>query len=177
MPFTVNITNNGPGPTGDPTAGKNPLTVTDTLNSAFSYANFSGTGWSCSATGQTVTCTNDSTVAQDSSYSPLTIDVNVSPTANTTTSVPNNVSVSGGGAKNTTSNTDNVTILPAAVLAVTKTHSGNFTQGQTAQWSITVSNTATAGMTYGTISVSDTLPTGYTLASYTSPGARGVARH
>ena len=84
MPFTVNIANNnGPGPTGDPTGGKNPLTVTDTLNSAFSYASFSGTGWSCSATGQTVTCTNDSAVAQGSSYAPLTIDVNVSPTAST----------------------------------------------------------------------------------------------
>ena len=171
VPFTVSISNSGPGPTGDPTAGKNPLTVTDTLNSAFSYANFSGTGWSCSAAGQTVSCANDSAVAQDSSYSPLTIDVNVSPTANTTTSVPNNVSVSGGGAKNATSNTDNVTILPAAVLAVTKTHTGNFTQGQTAQWNITVSNTATAGMTYGTVSVSDTLPAGYTLASYTSSGS------
>jgi hypothetical protein len=171
VPFTVSITNNGPGPSGDPTAGKNPLTVTDTLNSAFSYANFSGTGWSCSATGQMVSCTNDSTVAQGSSYSPLTIDVNVSPIANTTTSVPNNVSVSGGGVANATSNTDSVTILPAAVLSVSKSHTGNFTQGQTAQWGITVSNTATGGLTYGTIRVSDTLPTGYTLASYTSTGS------
>ncbi|MBV8278843.1 MAG: Ig-like domain repeat protein, partial [Verrucomicrobia bacterium] len=51
VPFTVNIKNNGNGSTGDPTDGKNPLTVTDTLNSAFSYAGFSGTGWSCAATG------------------------------------------------------------------------------------------------------------------------------
>ena len=171
VPFTVNITNNGPGPTGDPTAGKNPLTVTDTLNSAFSYASFAGTGWSCSATGQTVSCTNDSAVAQSSSYTPLTINVNVSATASTTTSIPNSVSVSGGGAKNATSNTDSVTILPAAVLAVSKAHTGNFTQGQTAQWSITVSNTATGGTTYGTITVSDTLPAGYTLNSYTSTGS------
>ena len=171
VPFTVSISNSGPGPTGDPTAGKNPLTVTDTLNSAFSYANFSGTGWSCSATGQTVSCANDSAVADGGSYAPLTIDVNVSPTASNTPPVTNQVSVSGGGAKNATSNTDNVTILPAAVLAVTKAHTGNFTQGQTAQWNITVSNTATTGMTYGTISVSDTLPTGYTLASYTSSGS------
>ena len=170
VPFTVNITNNGPGPTGDPTGGNNPLTVTDTLNSAFSYASSSGTSWSCSATGQTVTCKNDSAVAQSSSYSPLTIDVNVSPTASTTTSVPNSVLVSGGGATSTTSNTDSVTILPAAVLAVQKTHTGNFTQGQTAQWSIAVSNTATNGMTYGTITVSDTLPTGYTLASFAGTG-------
>ena len=117
-----------------------------------------------------MTCTNDSAVAQGSSYTALTIDVNVSPTASTTTSVTNSVSVSGGGAKNATSNTDNVTILPAPVLAVAKSHSGNFTQGQTAQWNITVSNTATGSLTNGTISVSDTLPTGYTLNSYTSTG-------
>ena len=171
VPFTVAITNNGPGSTGDPTAGKNPLSITDTLNSAFSYNSSSGTGWSCSASGQTVTCTNDSTVAQGSSYSELTINVNVSPTASTTTPVPNQVSVSAGGAKNATSNTDSVTILPAPVLSVQKSHTGNFTQGQTAQWNITVSNTASSGMTNGTITVSDTLPAGYTLNSFTSTGS------
>ncbi|WP_263349831.1 beta strand repeat-containing protein [Acidicapsa acidisoli] len=171
VPFTIDITNNGRGPTGDPTGGSNPLTVTDTLNSAYAYAGFSGTGWSCSATGQTVTCTNDSTVAQESSYGALTIDVNVSATASTTSSVTNQVQVSGGGVTSTSSNVDSVTILPAAVLAVQKTHTGTFMQGQTAQWNIAVSNTASGGSTYGTISVSDTLPTGYTLASYTSTGS------
>jgi hypothetical protein len=170
VPFTVDITNNGPGPTGDPTAGNNPLTVTDILNTAFSYASFSGTGWSCSAAAQTVSCKNDSAVAQGSSYTPLTINVNVSPTASTSTSVPNTVSVSGGGAKNTTSNTDSVTILPAPVLSVQKSHGGRFTQGQNAVWSIAVFNTASGGATYGTITVSDTLPTGYTLNSYNYVG-------
>ena len=166
--FTVDITNNGPGSTGDPTGGANPLTVTDTLNSAFAYSGSSGTGWSCSATGQTVVCKNDSAVAQGSSYGALTINVNVSPTASTTASIPNNVSVSGGGAVNATSNTDTVTILPAAVLAVQKSHTGTFMQGQTAQWNIAVSNTATSGMTYGTIMVSDSLPANYTLDSYSA---------
>jgi uncharacterized protein YjdB len=171
VPFTIDIKNNGPGPTGDPTQGNNPLTVTDTLNSAFSYASSSGTGWNCSATGQTVNCTNDSSVAQGDTYAPLTINVNVSPTASTTTSTPNQVQVSGGGVTNATSNTDSVTILPAAVLAVQKSHTGTFTQGQTAQWNITVSNTASSGMTYGTITVSDTLPAGYTLNSSSSTGS------
>ncbi|MFC5865067.1 beta strand repeat-containing protein [Acidicapsa dinghuensis] len=172
VPFIVSITNNGPGATGNPTTNSaNAFTVTDTLNSAFSYAGFSGTGWSCSAVGQTVTCQNDSAVAQDSSYPALVIDVNVSPTASTTTSISNQVSVSGGGANATTSNTDSVTILPAAVLAVVKTHTGTFTQGQTARWNIDVQNTASSGSTYGTISVSDSLPSGYTLNSYTSTGS------
>jgi List-Bact-rpt repeat protein/Big-like domain-containing protein/uncharacterized protein DUF11 len=168
--FTVNITNNGPGPSGDPTGGRNPLTVTDTLNSAFAYAGFSGTGWSCSATGQTVNCTNDSSVAQGSSYGALTIDVNVSPTASTTTSISNSVQVSGGGVKNATSNTDSVMISPAPVLAVQKSHVGNFVQGQTAQWTITVSNAASGSLTYGTINLSDSLPANYTLASYMATG-------
>ena len=167
LPFAINILNNGPGSTGDPNGGSNPLTVNDTLNSAFSYAGFSGTGWSCLAIAQTVTCKNDSAVAEGESFAPLTINVNVSPTASTT-SVTNNVSLSGGGAKNAVSNTDPVIILPSAVLGLLKSHTGNFTQGQTAEWDITVSNTASTGTTYGTITMSDTFPAGYTLASYTS---------
>jgi Bacterial Ig-like domain (group 3)/Dockerin type I domain len=167
--FTVNITNNGNGPTGDPTGGRSPMTVTDTLNSAFSYAGFSGTGWSCSATGQTVTCANDSAVAQGNSYAPLTINVNVSPSASGT--ITNNVQAIGAGAKSATSNTDSVTISPAPALAIQKSHTGTFTQGQTAQWTITVSNTAAGSLTYGTITVLDTMPPGYELDSYSSGGS------
>jgi hypothetical protein len=176
LPFTVNVTNNGPGSTGNPTTNSaNAFTVTDTLNTAiFTYAGFAGTGWSCSAPtppppSQTVTCTNSSAVADGSSYPPLTIDVNVSSSA-TAGSVTNQVSVSGAGVKAATSNTDSITILPAPVLSVAKSHTGNFTQGQIAQWNITVSNTATGSMTYGTINVSDTLPAGYTLNSFTGTG-------
>lgn len=168
VPFLINLTNNGPGSTGDPTGGNNPLTVTDTLNAAFSFAGFSGTGWNCSAVAQTVTCQNDSAVPETSSYSPLTINVNVSPNASTTTAIPNSVSITGAGAIRTTSNTDAVTILPAAVLAITKSHTGTFTQGQTAQWNLTVANTAASGMTNGTITVEDSLVPGFTLASYSS---------
>jgi hypothetical protein len=164
--ITTAITNEGAGSTGDP-VGNNPLTVVDTLNSAFTYAGFSGTGWSCSAAGQTVTCTNDSSVAASSSYPTLTLNVNVSPTASGL--ISNRVGVSGAGVAATNSNTDMVDIEPAAVLAVTKSHVGTFTQGQTGEWQITVTNTASSGSTtYGTINVSDTLPAGYTLSSYSS---------
>jgi hypothetical protein len=168
--FLVDIMNQGTGSTGDPTGGSDPLTVTDTLNAAFTYAGFSGTSWNCTSSAQTVTCKNDSTVTQGNSYGELTIDVNVSPTASTTTAIANQVQVSGGGATPKSSNVDSVMVLPAPVLAVQKSHTGNFTQGQTAQWAITVSNTASSGSTYGTTTVSDTLPTVYTLASYTPTG-------
>ncbi len=166
--FTLNITNNGPGATGDPD-GSHPLTVVDVLAAGFTPAAPTGTSWSCSAVGQTVTCTSDLAVAQGNSYPTLTIPVNVSPTAGASAS--NQVSVSGGGVTSTNSNTDTVTINPAPVLAVAKSHPGSFTAGQTAEWDIAVSNTAaSSSITTGTVTVSDTLPTGYTLNSYTGSG-------
>ena len=50
-----------------------------------------------------------------------------------------------------------------ADLTITKTHSGNFTQGQTgAAYSVVVSNVSGAGSTSGTVTMSDTLPAGFT---------------
>lgn len=167
--YSVGVVNDGPGSTGDP-SGSFPLTVTDTLNAALTYAGFSGTGWSCSAVGQVVTCTNDASVAASSSYPTLVLNVNVS--ASATGNVTNSVSVSGAGAATTSSNVDSVAIEPAAVLAVTKSHSAAFVQGNTAQWQIAVLNTAAAASeTFGTVNVSDTLPSGYTLNTYASTGS------
>jgi subtilisin-like proprotein convertase family protein len=162
--FSLIITNNGPGPTGDPD-GSHPLTVTDVLVSDFTPGTLpTGTPWNCTASGQTVTCTSDSVVAQGSAYPTLTIPVNVSATAGT--SDTNSVSLSGGGITATSSNTDTVTITASPVLSISKSPIGTFTQGQTAEWDVTVSNNAANGSTSGTTTVVDTLPTGYTLSSF-----------
>ena len=170
VPFTIDITNRGPGATGDPTGGTSPLTVTDTLNSAFTYAGFSGTAWSCSSAVQVVTCLNHSSVAQGDSYTPLTIIVNVNPTASTATPIPNVVQVTGGGATPVSSNIDTVAITAGPLLGIVKSHTGNFTQGQSGQWSLAVSNTVMGSSTLGTTTVTDSLPAGYTLASFSSTG-------
>jgi hypothetical protein len=167
--IVVQIKNNGAGSTGDPSGGSYPMTVTDTLNSAFTYVSGSGTNWTCTNSSQTVTCTNDSAIADGDSYPDLTINVNVSSTA--TGTVTNSVTASGAGVASTASNSDSITILPPPSLSVTKTHTGTFTQGQTAQWTITVSNGSGDAATSGAINVADTLPNGYTLASYTSTGS------
>jgi CSLREA domain-containing protein len=78
------------------------------------------------------------------------------------------VTSSNGGTGNTVSVGINV-LAPS--LSVSKTHTGTFTEGSTAVWTIQVSNTATGSTTSGAIDVSDTLPTNYTLASYTSTGS------
>ena len=164
---TVVTAGNSTGPTGDP-FGNNPLKVVDTLNSAFTYESASGTGWSCAAAGQTVTCTNDNAVAQGAPYPTLTLNVNVSSSAPAI--ISNSVTVSGAGITGN-SGSDTITVDPTPALSVSKSHSGAFSQGSTGQWNITVSNTAASGSTSGTVTVADTLPSGYTLASYTSSGS------
>jgi uncharacterized repeat protein (TIGR01451 family) len=60
--------------------------------------------------------------------------------------------------------------IPPA-LAITKSHTGNFTQGQqNATYTVTVSNGANAGPTSGTITVTDTIPAGLTLVSMVGTG-------
>jgi RHS repeat-associated protein/uncharacterized repeat protein (TIGR01451 family) len=57
------------------------------------------------------------------------------------------------------------------VLNIAKTHSGNFTQGQqNAVYTVTVSNALTAGPTVGTVTVTDTLPSGLSLISMAGNG-------
>ncbi len=169
--FTVTVHNNGPGPTGDPD-GAHPLTVTDTVAADFTPATLpTGTPWNCAAVVKTVTCTSDSVVAAGSDYPQLVIPVNVANGAGA--SDTNQVSVSGGGlASSTNSNIDTVTIDPAPVLAIAKSHSGTVTQGGTVAWNLQVTNTAAtaAGATNGTVTVSDSFPAGYTLASFAGTG-------
>jgi YD repeat-containing protein len=62
-------------------------------------------------------------------------------------------------------------IVASPSLTITKTHSGNFTQGQmNATYTITVSNTAGSGTTNGTVTVSEVLPAGLSLASMAGTG-------
>jgi uncharacterized repeat protein (TIGR01451 family) len=52
-------------------------TVTDTLPAGLVYASASGTGWSCSAAGQVVTCVNQADIPANASLPALTLNVNV----------------------------------------------------------------------------------------------------
>src|SRR6202030_2976235 len=67
--------------------------------------------------------------------------------------------------------TDNTVITPTAVLGVSESHTGSFTQGQAgATYTVTVSNGATAGPTAGTVTLIETLPAGLTLVSMAGTG-------
>ena len=159
--YTVTVTNAG----GAATSGT--VTVTDTVPSGLTSPTGSGTGWSCSTSGLTVTCTRSDALAAGSSYPAITVGVSVAP--NSPLSVTNTASVSGGGQTNTGNDTANdaTTINGVPDVTITKTHSGNFTQGQSGTYTLTVSNAGGAA-TSGLVTVTDTVPAG--LSSPTGSG-------
>ena len=63
--------------------------------------------------------------------------------SNAPPTIHNMVTVSGGGDANAANNSasDTATVLAASDLAIRKSHTGNFTQGQPGTYTLTVSNT------------------------------------
>jgi len=162
--YTLIVTNNG----SNPTDGSKTVTVTDTLPPGLTAATptaISGTGWTCVQTTP-LTCTRSDTLPGHASYSPITVNVSVDPQA--APLVTNTAYVSGGGETNTGNDSAQdqtvVTSPPGspADLIIQKTHiSGSFVKGGTGTYTITVSN-AGGSVTSGTVTVTDTLPTGLT---------------
>jgi uncharacterized repeat protein (TIGR01451 family) len=103
LTYTLNVTNNGPlSETG-------PVTVTDTLPAGMSYVSAGGAGWSCSVSGQVVTCTNPTPLDKGQSLQPITVTGAIS-TASTFTTYTNTATVAGAlfdnvGANNTATDT------------------------------------------------------------------------
>lgn len=156
----------GPGAAG----GAMPVTVTDTFPAGLTPTGGSGTGWTCSApVGQTISCTSSEFIPPGSDFDTLTLAFSV-PANASAGPVSNTAEVSGSGlATSVNSNALNITILAATVLSVSMSPVGTFTEGQTAEWDITVGNAGPAGSsTVGITSLVDTLPAGYTLSNYAS---------
>jgi uncharacterized repeat protein (TIGR01451 family) len=86
------------------------------------------------------------------------------------------VGIGSVNAANLVNNWPALSKLP--VLSITKTHTGNFSQGQqNATYSVTVSNAANAGASSGTVTVTDTLPSGLALVSMAGSGWACSANH
>lgn len=149
--YTITVTNSGVGPTDGST-----VKVVETLPTGVTATAISGTGWKCNL--GTVTCTRKNVLADGNSYPVITVTVNVA--SNAPASVTNTAVVSGGGEMNTSNDTatDITAVTQKPDLAITKTHTGLFAQGQTGKYTIVVSNPANVASS-GTVTVTDTLPT------------------
>jgi uncharacterized repeat protein (TIGR01451 family) len=142
------------------------VTIMDTLDSNLTFGSATGSGWSCSAAAQVVTCNSSAVIAAGTSAPPITLTVNVA--ANGQISVRNTVTVSGGGNINTTNTSFTlVSVVNSPNLSVSKTASpSTFTQGQNGAYAIQTSNTGNAPSS-GTITVTDTLDPNLTFVSAT----------
>jgi uncharacterized repeat protein (TIGR01451 family) len=151
--YTITVKNSGAA------ASSGTVTVNDTLPTGLAAAAISGNNWSCALSP--LSCTRGDALAAGVSYDVITLTVNVA--ANAPASITNTATVSGGSDGNTTNNTaTDVTAITTPDLTITKTHSGNFAQGQVgATYTITVKNSGGAA-TSGAVTVNDTLPASLT---------------
>ncbi|MBZ0105779.1 MAG: DUF11 domain-containing protein [Sulfuricella denitrificans] len=105
--YALNVTNNGPGTLSGS------LQVVDTLPAGLSYVSSSGSGWSCSANAQIVTCGWTGTLASGATAPTLTlvtgVALNASGTITNTATVTGTV-IDNVPANNTATNTGNVIV-------------------------------------------------------------------
>lgn len=155
--YNLLVHNNGPD------AAQGVTTVTDTLPAGLTYASASGSGWSCAAAGQLVTCTSSNTVASGANLPAITLNVNVA--ANAAASISNTATVSNANYNYNTSNdssTDPTTIIRSDLSTSTKTvldtNGGDTNPGDTLRYTITLTN-STVAVASG-VSVSDDMPAG-----------------
>lgn len=165
LPFTIVVTNNGTGPT------TGAITVTDVMPAGLTPTDAAGSGWVCSVSGQTVSCTRSDSLAAAADYASLQIRADVAADA---VSAVNDATVAGGGDTTPADNVahDPVPISPAGQpnLVMTKRHDGNFFQGQPdATYGVRVANAGVSAST-GAVTVADTVPPGLTPTSATGPG-------
>jgi len=85
--WTITVTNNGPNVAPPPT------TVIDDLPGELSYLGFDGTGWTCAAVGQLVTCVYDQELAVGETAS-FVLRTSIVP--GTTGTIVNTASIEGG---------------------------------------------------------------------------------
>ena len=101
------------------------VTVNDTLPFGITPTSATGTGWTCSVTGQTVSCTRSDALAIGGSYPSITVSATVTPQAPAT--LTNTATLSGGGDVSpiNDSGTDIVAVLSGADMSVTDSGSPN----------------------------------------------------
>jgi uncharacterized repeat protein (TIGR01451 family) len=138
--FTLTATNNGPN------SSSGTITVTDTLPAGLAYVGYTGTGWTCSNAGQTVTCTRTDILASGASEPAITITVSASSAG----SLTNTATVSSGAFDNVSSNntaSNTVTVGSTTVTVVKSADKANASPGDTITYSMTIKNTGTASAT------------------------------
>lgn len=165
--YTLSVSNNASASTE-----VGPVTVTDTLPAGLSFVSATGSGWTCGAVAQNVTCTHPGPLAAGNALPNITLTALAGSAA--VPSVTNTAVVAGTSpdANSADNSSSDVTVVDAVRpdLAIVKSHVGVFNENQTGIYTLSVSNAAGADNEPGTITVSDTLPAGLSFSSATGTG-------
>ena len=160
--FTVDVANLGPN------AAAGSITVTDTLPSNTTWVSSSGSGWSFSRSGQTITCTLPAALASGASAATISIVAQVTATSGTITNLATVSSGTGDPDPNNNTATASVQVSPGTDLSITKTVSGTALSLQNTTFVLHPRNTGSSSAS--TVTVTDTLPGGFTFVSASGTG-------
>ena len=174
--YTLNVANVGNAP-----ANANPFTpikVMDYLPAGIGFVATTSTDWTCSATGQVVTCDRTASIAAGTTVS-LVLRVAVGnaavPSATNTATVSAPRDLEAPNSRDSDDTIVNPFVAPSPDLTIQMSHDRRFTVGITDNsYLVKVVNglgPATPGPTTSAIQVVDTLPTGLT---YNPDGSGGV---
>jgi len=158
--YTLTVTNNGPSPAVG-------LTITDTLPDGLEFVSATGTGWTCSASGQTVTCTNPASLAGGAS-STITLTAAVGDTAPSVTNTALVSATTADPAPGNNSSSDPAAVGLRSDLAITSSHADAFTVGDTGRYALLVTNDGPSAAYE--LTVTNTLPDGLAFVSGTGAG-------
>ncbi|HET9580892.1 MAG TPA: hypothetical protein VFP44_23910, partial [Usitatibacter sp.] len=138
-------------------------TVIDTLPAGLAYVSATGTGWTCSGSGQSATCTTGAVIAAGASH-PNAITLTVSVGSAAVGSVTNTATVSGGG-EPAANNGNNSAFDPTLVVsAATNTFAPDNAQAGMPGTTLSYSHVFNAGSA-GSVS--------FSLATVTTPATAG----
>ena len=160
--WTLDVSNLGPSVATSPT-------VTDVVPAAVSNVTANGSGWSCSVSGQTVTCQLSGDLAAGASAGQIVVSGDLSPSA--TGTLTNAADVSSVTTDPVPGNNHSSVTVPLGTLAnlsVSKSHTGPLVPGQDVTYHVTVTNAGPSDAV--NVTVTDTMPALVTPVAPSVPG-------
>ncbi len=145
------------------------VTVNDTLPLGLAPVSAAGTGWTCSVSGQTVSCVRSDSLAAGAVYAPITLSASVLQSAPAT--VTNTAVVGGGGEGNLLNDTatDIANVISTADMSVTDAGSPSpvVAAGANITYTQVVTNSGPSAADNATVVA--TIPANTTLVSFAAP--------
>ena len=133
--YTLEVRNFGPSDAAD-------ATIADTLPDGVTFLASGNADWTCTATGQQVTCTHPAPLPADTTTT-VTLNVHLAPDLDTSVPIDNTATVSSTTPDpdlNNNTSTDSTDINASADLAITKHHAGAAVAGAPFQYTLSVIN-------------------------------------